>query len=97
MPRPPLLSEDEIKLELTELPLWALDNNSITREINATNFAAAVGIINSIAVLAGTLNHHPDILLYGWNKLKIKLMTHDAGGLTNYDFMLAKKIDELNF
>jgi len=97
MPRPPLLLQDEIESLLKKNPLWTLDNKSIVREIVASNFTAGVGIINSIAILAEATDHHPDILLYGWNKLKITLSTHDCGGLTKLDFELAKKIDDLNF
>lgn len=73
------------------------NRKSIVREIGAANFVAAVGIINSIALLAEKLDHHPDILLYGWNKLRITLSTHDVGGLTELDFTLAAQIDGLNF
>ena len=97
MARPKLLTEEEINDYLEDFPFWQLSDKEIIREISAANFAAAVGIVNSIAVLAETADHHPDILIYGWNKLRITLSTHDAGGLTEYDFNLAKKIDELNF
>ena len=97
MPRPELLTEEEIKSRLKDIPNWEQHGNSILRELHSSNFASAVGAVNAIAVLAETMDHHPDILLYGWNKLRIKLSTHDRGGLTELDFSLAKKIDELNF
>ena len=97
MPRPELLTEQERVLELKLNPDWISDGVSITRELVASNFVAAVGIVNSIAVLAETLDHHPDILLYGWNKIRVVTSTHDKGGLTKLDFELAKKIDDLNF
>ncbi|KXB97357.1 MAG: hypothetical protein AA908_07215 [Chlorobi bacterium NICIL-2] len=67
----------------------------IVREIVAPNFLAAVGLINAIALAAEKLDHHPDILLYGWNKLRISSTTHDRGGLTELDFKLASEIDAL--
>jgi len=97
MPRPELLTEKDIAIELKLNPNWISDGVSITRELVASNFTAAVGMVNSIAVLAEALDHHPDILIYGWNKIRIVTSTHDRGGLTNLDFELAKKIDELNF
>jgi 4a-hydroxytetrahydrobiopterin dehydratase len=95
--RPNLLSEDDIEFRLKDLPLWERKDIVIFREISASNFAAAVGIINAIAVLAETADHHPDLLIYGWNKVRITLSTHDRGGLTELDFALAKKIEDLKF
>ncbi|MBL7974228.1 MAG: 4a-hydroxytetrahydrobiopterin dehydratase [Candidatus Kapabacteria bacterium] len=100
MPRPELLSERDIAYNLEKLPNWQLVDSTvppsrIVREASAPNFVAAIGAINAIAVLAEAADHHPDILLYGWNKLRITLSTHDRGGLTELDFALATKIDEL--
>jgi len=97
MSRPKLLSEQEINELLKEVPFWNKENNTIVREIVASNFAAAIGIVNSIAIEAEVLDHHPDILIYGWNKIRITLSTHSEGGLTELDFKLAKKIDNLKF
>lgn len=97
MPRPTLLSPDALLASLQHQALWNLQGNTIEREFTAANFAAAVGFINAVAVMAETADHHPDILLYGWNKVKIILSTHDQGGLTELDFMLAAKIDSVAF
>ncbi len=91
------LTEEEIKENMEDIPLWTLEGNTIIREMAASNFPAAVGIVNAVAVLAEASGHHPDILLYGWNKVRITLTTHYSGGLTMHDFELAKKIDNLNF
>ncbi len=96
MPRPKLSSEDYINDKLKELQLWNRDENKINREFVFPNFAAAIGLVNSIAILAEKADHHPDILIYGWNKVRITLSTHDQGGLTELDFMLASQIEELN-
>lgn len=90
-----LLPLDDIKIWLNNNPDWTLEENKIVKEIICSNFASAIGLINSIAVFAETLNHHPDINLYGWNKVKISLFTHDKGGITEFDFNLAKKIDSI--
>ncbi len=90
-----LLSSDDISIQLNSLTDWAVEENKLKKEIICSNFASAIGLINSIAVFAETINHHPDILLYGWNKIRINLHTHDKGGLTSLDFELAKKIDTI--
>jgi len=95
MSRPELLSEGEILNYLEDFPLWIRNGKVIERNYVAANFVAAVGLINAIAIYAEAMDHHPDIYLYGWNKLRITLTTHDKDGLTELDFTLAKKIDNL--
>jgi 4a-hydroxytetrahydrobiopterin dehydratase len=56
-----------------------------------------VGLLNAIAVVAEAMDHHPDMLLYGWNKLRVMLSTHDRGGITALDIELAKRIEQLRF
>ncbi len=97
MARPSLLSEAELTEHLQDIPLWRRDGATVVREIQASNFAAAIGVVNAIALLAETMDHHPDLFVYGWNKLRITLSTHDQGGLTILDIQLAKKIDALQF
>ena len=97
MPRPALLVETELVEHLKDLPLWRRDGATVVREIQASNFAAAIGVVNAIALLAESMDHHPDLFVYGWNKLRITLSTHDQGGLTILDIQLAKKIDALQF
>lgn len=95
MNRPQLLSDVEIEDLLSDFPLWNRENNLIIREVVCSNFPSVVGFVNSIAFVAEKLDHHPDLLIYGWNKLRISLSTHDKGGLTELDFKLAKQIDDL--
>jgi 4a-hydroxytetrahydrobiopterin dehydratase len=99
MARPEKLSDEEIQIYLGDSPLWGLSGSgdSIIREIVGENFPAVIGIVNAIAIIAEKMDHHPDILIYGWNKLRITLSTHDRGGLTELDFKLAKKIDDLKY
>ncbi len=91
------LENSDIQDFLAEIPNWQRKDNSIIREIVASNFVSVIGLVNSIAILAETADHHPDIYIYGWNKLRITLSTHDKGGLTEKDFLLAKKIEEIEF
>lgn len=93
---PDKTAESEIGMLLESLPLWERQNDTIVREFVTANFASAIGLINAIAVLAESDGHHPDILIYGWNKVRVVLTTRDAAGLTARDFGLAKKIEQLN-
>ena len=97
MTRPQLAIEEEIHDALKNLPLWIRKGNFIIREFVLKNFASAIGLINAVAVLSESADHHPDILIYGWNKVRITLTTHNLGGLTELDFNLAKKIEELGY
>ena len=95
MARPERLSEEDIELYLEQVPEWHRINDSIVREFICSDFPSVIGLVNSIAILSETADHHPDLLIYGWNKLKITLSTHDRGGLTSLDFDLAKKIEQV--
>lgn len=92
-----VLNEKQLDDKLSEFVNWKMEGLSIVREISTANFASAVGIINAIAILAEKADHHPDMLIYGWNKVRMTLSTHDKGGLTEKDFALAKEIDSLKF
>jgi 4a-hydroxytetrahydrobiopterin dehydratase len=96
MARPSLLDADTIAEHLSDAPLWSMHGSTIQREFPTSNFAAAIGLVNAIAILAEQADHHPDILVYGWNKVRVTLSTHDQGGLTILDFRLAKAIDALS-
>ena len=90
------LKPEEIKLKLESMPLWAISvRDELCRELVRPNFAAAVGLVNAIAIAAEAMGHHPDILVYGWNKVRVSTRTHTADGLTELDFQLAEKIDEI--
>jgi 4a-hydroxytetrahydrobiopterin dehydratase len=73
-----------------------LDGSAIEREREFPDFAAAIAFVNRVAELAEHANHHPDILVHGWNKVRLTLSTHSEGGLTEADFALARRIDELS-
>lgn len=95
MARPSLLTEEELSEHLVDVTMWRRDGATIVREIPCSDFAAAAGLFNAIALLAEKMDHHPDILVYGWNKVRVTLSTHDQGGLTILDIRLAKQIDAL--
>jgi 4a-hydroxytetrahydrobiopterin dehydratase len=68
---------------------------AITRELTFADFAAAIAFVDRVAELAELANHHPDILVHGWNKVRLTLSTHSAGGLTDADFRLAAQLDDI--
>jgi len=75
---------------------WTRQGDSIVRELELEDFASAMAFANSVAALAEAANHHPDILIHGWNKLRLTLSTHSADGLTQSDLDLARGIDGLS-
>jgi 4a-hydroxytetrahydrobiopterin dehydratase len=88
------LSDHEIELALAD-SAWERTGKLIAREWTLADFAAAIAFVNRVAALAEDAGHHPDILVHGWNKVRLELCTHSAGGLTAADFALAGRIDEL--
>lgn len=94
MTTPPLLTGDEIAARLLGSD-WKLENEMIVRDLSFDDFAAAIAFVNRVAEVAETHNHHPDMLIHGWNKVKLSLTNHAAGGLTEIDFDMAARFDAL--
>jgi 4a-hydroxytetrahydrobiopterin dehydratase len=92
----PLSKEGAEKL-LKELPGWELsaDAKNISRQLKLKNFMAAVKLIGRIAEIAEAEDHHPDIHLTGYRNLRVDLSTHALKGLSENDFIVAAKINEL--
>jgi 4a-hydroxytetrahydrobiopterin dehydratase len=90
-----VLSQAEVQARLTDLEGWRSADGAIEREWKLDDFAAAIAFVNRVAELAERANHHPDILIHGWNKVRLTLSTHSEGGLTESDFALAARIDGL--
>lgn len=74
---------------------WLHEDDALVRNYDFGDFKAAMWFVNRIADLAEERNHHPDILVHGWNKVRLTLTTHDAGGLTEDDHAMAAAIDAL--
>ena len=87
------LSAAQIKTALAAVPDWKKKGNTIARTFQFKDFPAAIKFVNGIAKLAEKAWHHPDIDIR-WNKVTLTLTTHDAGGLTEKDFNLAKQFDQ---
>ena len=75
--------------------VWRQEGESLVHDYEFEDFKAAVAFVNRVADVAEEANHHPDILVHGWNKVRLTLTTHSAGGLTDDDHQLAKRIDAL--
>ncbi len=89
------LTLTQVELELKQLPDWKLNSNGeIERNFTFTGFPQSLLFVNAVGLLSESKNHHPDILIQ-WNKVRLALTTHDAGGLTSKDFELAKLISAL--
>lgn len=90
----PILNSELIKSELNGLSDWNFINNQIEKNFVFKDFIEAISFINVIALISEKMEHHPDILIHSWNKVKISISTHSEGGVTEKDFELAKKIEE---
>jgi 4a-hydroxytetrahydrobiopterin dehydratase len=87
-------NEATAKLVLQDLKDWNFNNNGIEKKFVFKNFNQALGFIVQVGVLAEKQNHHPE-LFNVYNKVDIRLSTHDSNGLTDKDFDLAKDIEKL--
>ena len=72
---------------------WRQDGEAIVRDHEFANFAAALDYVNRVGEAAERANHHPDILIHGWNKVRLTLSTHSAGGITQADLDMARTLD----
>lgn len=90
----PVLEDRIITLKLQSMPLWKLEGGELVRNCEFGNFVQAMQFVNGVAELAEGAGHHPDIDIR-YNKVRLALISHDAGGLTERDFDLAAAIDSL--
>ncbi len=89
-----LLTDDEISSRLEGLD-WERQGEQIVRDLKFTDFREAIAFVDRVADAAEEANHHPDILVHGWNKVRLSITNHSAGGLTDADFELAGKIETM--
>ncbi len=94
MARPEPLSPDALRAALADLPHWSGDGGAIRRDAELPSFRAAVDAIVRIADVAEEMDHHPDVDLR-WRTLHLTVVTHSAGGVTDLDLQLARRIDAL--
>jgi len=90
------LTDEEIRERLARQQGWSAGTQgSITRDYEFADFRAAMAFVNLVADAAEEQNHHPDILIHGWNKVRLTLSTHSQAGVTDADFQLAGRVDRL--
>jgi 4a-hydroxytetrahydrobiopterin dehydratase len=87
-------SDAEVTEKLKELPGWYLENGWIRREYKTDGWPTTLMLVNAIGYLAEAAYHHPDLTVT-WAKVWVKLQNHAAGGITDKDFELARKIEEV--
>ena len=90
----PALSDQEIAVHLHALPHWQVEAGELVRVFQFADFRAALRFVNHVGELAEQAGHHPDIDIR-YNRVRLSLLTHDAGGLTKKDFELASRADKL--
>jgi 4a-hydroxytetrahydrobiopterin dehydratase len=88
------LSDDEINKLMTRLPGWKIQNGKLHREFECKDFVTAFGNMTRVALIAESMNHHPEWFNV-WNKVVIDLVTHSCKGISDLDFVLAEKVEEV--
>ena len=90
-----VLSDEDVQARLGELADgWEKYGNCIRREFKFDDYSGAVDFLNRLTPLANEMNHHPDVFIT-WGLARVSLITHSEHGITEQDFELAKKLDEL--
>ncbi len=92
--RPEKLTDTQIQEELKNLPGWTVQNGKLHKEFVFEDFTEAFGFMTKVALHAEKMDHHPEWFNV-YNKLRVDLMTHDAGGITTNDVALAKVFESL--
>ena len=87
-------NDAEIADKLKDLPGWYLEDGWIRRVYKTDGWPTTLMLVNSIGYLAEAAYHHPDLAVT-WGRVVVKLSTHSAGGITDKDFTLAKKLEEV--
>jgi 4a-hydroxytetrahydrobiopterin dehydratase len=89
----PTYSDDDIKQRLGELPGWYLEDGWLRRVYKTDGWPTTLMLVNAIGYIAEAAYHHPDLSVT-WGRVTVKLMTHSAGGITEKDFVVARRIEE---
>jgi 4a-hydroxytetrahydrobiopterin dehydratase len=90
----PPLSESETKSRLVSVPDWQIESGQLVRTFLFKDFRASLAFVNKVGEIAENAGHHPDIDIR-YNKVRLALVTHDSGGITQKDFDLAAAADKL--
>jgi 4a-hydroxytetrahydrobiopterin dehydratase len=82
-------------MRMADEGVWRQEGESLVRDYKFKDFVEAIAFVNRVADAAEQANHHPDILVHGWNNVRLTLTTHSAGKLTDNDRAMAERIDGL--
>lgn len=88
------LSDSDIQKDLEKLSGWSVENGKLHKEFQFDNFVSAFGFMTQLALIAESMNHHPEWFNV-YNRVTIDMSTHDAGGITELDFKFAEHADAL--
>lgn len=88
------LDPEQIEKRLAGLQGWTVDGEKLKKRLEFQNFAESLRFVNKVGEIAEQADHHPDIK-FGWGFAEFEITTHDRGGITDFDFDLAGKIDGL--
>ena len=80
---------------MSEAGDWSEESGALVKDLQFADFAEALAYVNRVGELAERENHHPDILVHGWNKVRLTLFTHSEGRITDADHRMAARIDDL--
>ncbi|MDQ3012562.1 MAG: 4a-hydroxytetrahydrobiopterin dehydratase [Acidobacteriota bacterium] len=89
------LSAEQINERLTQADGWSLEGKELVRHFKFQDFKSALAFVNQVAGEAEAIDHHPDILIHGWNNVRLSVTTHSQGALTEKDFKLAEQVNQL--
>jgi len=89
-----LLGAAEVAARLSTVDGWTGDTRQLGKTVELPSFPAAIDVVTRVAEVAEELDHHPDIDIR-WRTLRFALSTHSAGGVTDRDFTLAERIDQI--
>ena len=90
-----VLSDEDVQARLGDLgDGWEKYGNSLRREFKFEDFSGSVDFVNRLTPVANEMNHHPDLFI-SWNLVRVSLISHSEHGITEQDFELAKKLNDL--
>ena len=92
MAEPRKLSEEEVQTELAKLEGWELRDGRLRKQFTFRTFLRAIAFVNSVAYVAESVGHHPDITI-NYNKVTLRIITHSEGAITDRDFGLVAEIE----
>ncbi len=88
------LSDEAVQTRLQKFSYWSVENGELQRTFVLPTFPAAVFFVSAVAHIAELGAHHPDMFI-SYNKVSLRFVTHSAGGITDKDFAMVQKVDEL--